>query len=88
MTNPIAVTGGLTRRFGNTLAVDHLTLEVYASEVFGILGHNGAGKTTTVRLLNGVFAPSDGTARVLGLSPVRDQILDILSRKTRERSVL
>lgn len=71
-TNPIIVTDELTRRFGDTLAVDHLTLEVYAGEVFGVLGHNGAGKTTTVRLLNGVLVPSDGTARVLGLSPVRD----------------
>jgi ABC-2 type transport system ATP-binding protein len=71
-TNSIVIADELSRRFGNTLAVDHLTLEVHAGEVFGILGHNGAGKTTTVRLLNGVLAPSDGTARVLGLSPVRD----------------
>lgn len=71
MTSEIAfVTDGLTRHFGEVVAVDHLTLEVRAGEVFGFLGHNGAGKTTTVRLLNGVLAPSSGTARVLGLAPL------------------
>jgi len=64
------VTDGLTRHFGEVVAVDHLTLEVQAGEVFGFLGHNGAGKTTTVRLLNGVLEPTSGTARVLGLAPM------------------
>jgi len=54
------------------VAVDALDLEVEEGTVFGFLGHNGAGKTTTVRLLNGVLIPSQGTARVLGLSPVED----------------
>jgi ABC-2 type transport system ATP-binding protein len=63
------VTDGLTRHFGAVVAVDHLTLEVQAGEVFGFLGHNGAGKTTTVRMLNGVLDPTSGTARVLGLVP-------------------
>ena len=62
----------LTRRFGDTLAVDHLTLDVNAGEVFGFLGHNGAGKTTTVRLLNGILNASEGSARVLGLDPIAD----------------
>lgn len=69
---PIILLQNLTRRFGDVMAVDDLTLEVYPGEVFGFLGHNGAGKTTTVRLLNGVLAPSAGTARVLGLSPVQE----------------
>jgi ABC-2 type transport system ATP-binding protein len=64
------VTDGLTRHFGEVVAVDHLTLEVQAGEVFGFLGHNGAGKTTTVRMLNGVLAPTSGAARVLGLAPL------------------
>jgi ABC-2 type transport system ATP-binding protein len=64
------ITDGLTRHFGEVVAVDHLTLEVQAGEVFGFLGHNGAGKTTTVRMLNGVLAPTSGTARVLGLAPM------------------
>lgn len=63
---------GLTRRFGSTVALDGLTLEVERGEVFGLLGHNGAGKTTTVRLLNGVLVPDGGRARVLGLSPLEE----------------
>jgi len=69
-TNPVITTHKLTRHFGDVVAVDHLNLEVYPGEIFGFLGHNGAGKTTTVRLLNGVLAPSDGTARVLNLDPL------------------
>ncbi len=79
-TNPIIVAEDLTRRFGDVVAVDHLTLEVYPGEIFGFLGHNGAGKTTTIRLLNGVLAPDDGTARVLDLEPVGDGPL--LRRRT------
>ena len=70
--NPVLIAEGLTRRFGEVVAVDGLNLEVRAGEVFGFLGHNGAGKTTTVRLLNGVLLPDAGRARVLGLDPVAD----------------
>jgi ABC-2 type transport system ATP-binding protein len=59
-------TEGLTRRFGDTTAVDSLSLSVAVGEIFGFLGHNGAGKTTTVRLLNGVLKPDSGELRVLG----------------------
>jgi ABC-2 type transport system ATP-binding protein len=69
---PVIRTDRLTRRFGDVVAVDHLSLEVYPGEVLGFLGHNGAGKTTTVRLLNGVLAPDDGAARVLGLDPLAE----------------
>lgn len=62
----------LTRRFGATLAVDALSLDIAEGEVFGFLGHNGAGKTTTVRLLNGVLTPTSGEARVFGLDPGKD----------------
>jgi ABC-2 type transport system ATP-binding protein len=74
------VTDGLTRHFGSLVAVDHLTLEVHVGEVFGFLGHNGAGKTTTVRMLNGVLAPTSGTARVLGLAPMEQG--PVLRRRT------
>lgn len=69
MTPPVIQTSSLSRRFGETTAVDELTLEVHPGEIFGFLGHNGAGKTTTVRLLNGVLEPNGGAARVLGLDP-------------------
>ncbi|OUC09845.1 ABC transporter ATP-binding protein, partial [Litorilinea aerophila] len=62
----------LSRRFGHTLAVDALTLDVRQGEIFGFLGHNGAGKTTTVRLLNGLLPPSAGQVKVLGLDPVAE----------------
>ena len=67
-------TEGLTRRFGEVAAVDALDMSVARGEIVGLLGHNGAGKTTTVRLLNGVLAPSAGSARVLGLDPIRDGV--------------
>ena len=66
---------GLTRRFGNLVAVDHVDFTVEQGEIFGFLGPNGAGKTTTVRMLTGIIEPSDGTAVVQGydvaLEPVR-----------------
>src|SRR5512136_2025102 len=62
----------LTRHFKETVAVDQLSLEVQAGEIFGFLGHNGAGKTTTVRLLNGVIDPTSGSMTVLGLDPQLD----------------
>ncbi|MBC7235487.1 MAG: ABC transporter ATP-binding protein [Chloroflexi bacterium] len=63
---PIIVTENLSRHFGETVAVDGLTLEVPEGQVFGFLGPNGAGKTTTVRLLNGILAPTAGRAWVMG----------------------
>jgi ABC-2 type transport system ATP-binding protein len=69
---PVIVTEGLTRCFGDVVAVDRLTLEIRPGEVFGFLGHNGAGKTTTVRLLNGLLAPDSGAVRVLDLAPIDD----------------
>jgi len=62
----VILTEGLTRRFGNFLAVDHLTFEVQAGQVLGYLGPNGSGKTTTIRMLLGLLHPSEGRAQVLG----------------------
>jgi ABC-2 type transport system ATP-binding protein len=71
-TAPAITAEHLTRRFGDLVAVNDLTLEVSRGEIFGFLGHNGAGKTTTIRLLNGVLDASSGSAHVLGLDPGRD----------------
>ena len=57
---------GLTRRFGTFTAVDDITFDVGAGEVFGFLGANGAGKTTAIRMLIGLLAPTAGSARVAG----------------------
>jgi ABC-2 type transport system ATP-binding protein len=59
-------TEGLTRAFGQHLAVDNLTLSIQAGSVFGFLGPNGAGKTTTVRMLAALIAPTSGAASVAG----------------------
>ncbi len=64
---PAIVAHDLTRRFGNFTAVDHITFDVKAGEVFGFLGANGAGKTTAIRMLTGLLAPTEGDARVAGL---------------------
>jgi ABC-2 type transport system ATP-binding protein len=59
---------GLTRRFGDLVAVDNLTFEVPAGGVVGFVGPNGSGKSTTIRVLLGLIAPSSGTGTVLGES--------------------
>jgi len=60
-------TQGLTRRFGDLVAVNDLNLEVEKGEIFGFLGPNGAGKTTTIRMLVALIAPSSGEATIAGL---------------------
>ena len=57
---------GLTKRFGDTLALDHVDLVVRPGAVFGFLGRNGAGKTTALRILSGLARPTSGTAHILG----------------------
>jgi len=58
---------GLTRRFGQLTAVDHVDLAVPRAHVYGFLGPNGSGKTTTIRMLCGLLAPTSGDIEVLGL---------------------
>ncbi len=62
----VIVARGLTRRFGDVVAVDALDLDVRRAEVYGFLGPNGCGKSTTIRMLCGLLAPSSGRIRVLG----------------------
>lgn len=67
MTDPVAVeVAGLTKRFGDVLAVDDLTFSVQPGRVTGFLGPNGAGKTTTMRMIVGLVRPDAGTATVGG----------------------
>jgi ABC-2 type transport system ATP-binding protein len=60
-------TQGLTRRFGELLAVDGVNLQVSPGQFFGFLGPNGAGKSTTIKMLTGLLAPSDGRIEILGM---------------------
>jgi ABC-2 type transport system ATP-binding protein len=57
---------GLTKRYGHTMAVDHLSFAVEAGQVVGFLGPNGAGKTTTLRMLLGLVRPDQGSATIDG----------------------
>ncbi|HET6361906.1 MAG TPA: ABC transporter ATP-binding protein [Gemmatimonadota bacterium] len=63
---PVIVADGLTRRFGDFVAVDDLSFAVQRGEIFGFLGPNGAGKTTAIRMVIGSLPPSAGSARVAG----------------------
>ena len=65
---------GLTKRYGDTLALDGLDLEVREGEVYGYLGPNGAGKTTTIRLLLGLHRPSSGRAELFGVDAWADPV--------------
>ncbi len=69
MTEDIVVTKGLTKRYGDRVAVDAVNLTVRRGEIYGFLGPNGAGKTTTLRMLLGLVRPTSGAARVLGYAP-------------------
>jgi len=62
-------THGLTKRYGELVAVDNLTMRVRRGEVYGFLGPNGAGKTTTLRMLLGLVRPTSGRATVLDARP-------------------
>ena len=62
---------GLTKRFGNFTAVDHISFEVYRGEIFGFLGANGAGKTTAMRMLCGLSFPTEGTGTVAGFDVMK-----------------
>jgi ABC-2 type transport system ATP-binding protein len=62
---------GLTRRFGDLTAADHVTLHVPYGAIFGLLGPNGAGKTTTIKMLTTMLEPSEGTASVAGFDIVK-----------------
>ncbi len=61
----------LVKRYGDVVAVDHLSFEVEQGEIFGLLGPNGAGKTTTIRVVLDILQPDEGTVVVLGQPPGR-----------------
>jgi ABC-2 type transport system ATP-binding protein len=69
VTDAVLRAEGLVKRYGHTVALDGLDLQVDRGEVYGFLGPNGAGKTTTIRLLLDLIRPTEGKVEVLGLDP-------------------
>ena len=69
---PVIAVSNLGKRYGRTVAVDDVSLEVFEGEIFGLIGPNGAGKTTTMECVQGNRVPDTGKISVLGLDPQRD----------------
>src|SRR6202040_3976413 len=65
---------GLTRRFGDFVAVENVTLKVPKGQLYGFLGLNGAGKTTTIRMLTTLLPPSAGTAKLWGHDVMKEPL--------------
>src|SRR5215470_1674924 len=70
---PMITVDGLSKRYGDVVAVDGISFSVCAGEVFSLLGHNGAGKTTTIRILTGQARPTGGRATVAGYDVVSER---------------
>ena len=71
--DPIVVeVESLVKKFGRFVAVDHISFQVKAGQIFGFLGPNGSGKSTTIRMLCAILMPTSGKARVLGYDVVRE----------------
>ncbi len=70
--SPVIAVSNLGKRYGRTVAVDDVSLEVFEGEIFGLIGPNGAGKTTTMECVQGNRVPDKGKISVLGLDPQRD----------------
>jgi ABC-2 type transport system ATP-binding protein len=64
----------LTKKYGNLVAVDHVSYDIFEGEIFGLLGPNGCGKTTTILMLMGLIAPNEGTALVNGRDIINDPL--------------
>ncbi|MGC2162012.1 MAG: ABC transporter ATP-binding protein [Silvibacterium sp.] len=74
MTTPAIATQGLTRRFGNFVAVDDVSFQVAPGQFFGFLGPNGAGKSTTIKMLTGLLEPTAGSIEILGQTFTADAL--------------
>lgn len=77
--NAVVSATGLTKKFADFLAVDHISFQVHANECFGVLGPNGAGKTTTLRMMLGLVLPTEGELSVLGYR-LPDQASELRAR--------
>ena len=82
-------TNGLTRKYNEKTAVDHLDLTIHEGELFALLGVNGAGKTTTIRMLSCLSSPTEGTAEIFGhdVSQEPDTVKSLIGISTQDTAV-
>ena len=73
MSDPIVAVDNLVKKFGDLVAVDHVSFDVASGEIFGFLGPNGAGKTTTINVLCTLAKPTSGRAFIAGLDVAHQQ---------------
>lgn len=83
------IVDGLTRKFGDFVAVDHISFEIPKGEIFGLLGPNGAGKTTTIRMLCGILKPTSGHASIMGFDTGRqvDRVKNVIGYMSQKFSL-
>lgn len=62
----------VTKKFGNHVVVDNLTISIPENQIFGLLGSNGAGKTTTINMLTGLLLPDEGSISILDMDANKD----------------
>lgn len=79
MAEAVVEVRGLRKAYGETVAVDDVSFEVFQGEIFGLIGPNGAGKTTTMECVEGVRKADAGEISVLGQDPTR-QVAELLNR--------
>jgi len=75
MSQPLIETRNLIKRYGDKVAVNDVSFDVYQGEVFGFLGPNGAGKTTTIKVIVGLLQPTSGTVKVVGYDVQKQSML-------------
>ncbi|HJB56275.1 MAG TPA: ABC transporter ATP-binding protein [Candidatus Flavonifractor intestinipullorum] len=72
MAEPVLTTRGLTKRYGGTVAADHIDMTIEKGQIYGLVGRNGAGKTTIIRMITAQSAPSEGELALFGAHTPRD----------------
>ena len=82
-------TKNLTKKFGDKIAVDKMSLEIQEGELFALLGTNGAGKTTTIKMLSTLILPTDGEIKISGLDIIKDrqEIKEIINVSPQETAI-
>jgi len=88
MRNVVIKTDKLTKKFGDFIATDSISFEVYEGEIFGFLGANGAGKTTAMRMLCGLSTPTSGEATIAGFDIYKEAEKNQSKHRLHESEIL